>query len=61
MKKRYNVVAYQSTRYEMEVEAESATEATAIADRYTPASNAWRHDPGYYGFSVAGAEEIEDE
>lgn len=61
MKRKFNVIAYQSTRYEMEVEAETQEEAMDIARGWNNVFTPWRHDPGYYSFEVVDAEEIEED
>ena len=58
---RFKVVAYKSTRWEREVEAQTAEEAMGIARGSTLMDPAWRHDPEYYDFSVVDAEPEEDE
>ena len=57
---RFKVVAYKSTRWEAEVEAESAEAAMDIARDWNSFHPAWRHDPEYFSFDVVDAEEEED-
>lgn len=61
MKRKFNVIAYQSTRHELEVEAETAEEAMDIARGWNPVHPPWRHDPEYFSFDVVDAQPTEEQ
>jgi hypothetical protein len=54
----YEVVAYQTTRHTMIVEANSPEEARSKADMHECVSDKWQDDFEYYDFSIVDAQEI---
>ena len=56
---KYTVVAYKTTRYEMEVEAASAEEARNKADTLECISDKWEEDFEYFDFSITDVRKID--
>jgi len=50
---KYTVVAYKTTRHEMEVDADSHEEAEEIAEGIEYTSDRWVQNYGYVDFSIA--------
>lgn len=57
---KYEVVAYQTTRHTMTVEADSVDEAKNKADMHECVSDKWHEDYEYYDFKIVDVREEEE-
>lgn len=58
---KYEVVAYQTTRHTMVVEADSPDAARDIADEHECVSDKWSDDYEYYEFKIVDARRVDED